>query len=142
MTVFMIGIFDSFFFTVMLSVTNHGEISSRLVLPCRLVFGYLHIYFIEQFLNFIVNQTCLPITRNIHHRCLTRIKISDCKKHFIVAKFAKCISLWPNLHWRRHQGLSWWSECAECPNNFNQHILALLLFMSLVVWLLLIRFEL
>lgn len=32
----MIGIFDSFFFTVMLSVTNHGEISSRLVLPLLL----------------------------------------------------------------------------------------------------------
>ena len=37
MTVFMIGIFDSFFFTVMLSVTNHGEISSRLVLAWKLI---------------------------------------------------------------------------------------------------------
>jgi len=35
-TVFMIGIFDSFFFTVMLSVTNQGEISSRLVLALLL----------------------------------------------------------------------------------------------------------
>ena len=31
MTVFMIGIFDSFFLRVMLSVTSQGEISSRLV---------------------------------------------------------------------------------------------------------------
>ena len=36
-TVFMIGILDSFFFTVMLSVTNQGEISSRLVLACKVI---------------------------------------------------------------------------------------------------------
>jgi len=38
MTVFMIGIFDSFFFTVRLSVTSHGEISSRLVFALLFVF--------------------------------------------------------------------------------------------------------
>ena len=36
-TVFMIGILDSFFFTVMLSVTNQGEISSRLVFACKVI---------------------------------------------------------------------------------------------------------
>ena len=39
-----------------------------------------------------------------------------------MAKFAKSISLCPNLSWRRHQGLSWWSECAECSMTLNTHL--------------------
>ena len=47
-TVFMIGIFDSFFFTVMLSVTNQGEISSRLVLACKVI--CIRYWYIDMFL--------------------------------------------------------------------------------------------
>ena len=55
MTVFMIGIFDSFFFTVMLSVTNHGEISSRLVLAWKLISVFV---FLKMKLSFSILFFC------------------------------------------------------------------------------------
>ena len=75
MTVFMIGIFDSFFFTVMLSVTSHGEISSRLVLAWKFIF-FVTIVICTTFLDFQYGfsvilkisksiQTCLLIAPSV-----------------------------------------------------------------------------
>ena len=110
-TVFMIGILDSFFFTVMLSVTNQGEISSRLVLACKVI--CIRYWCIDMFLQ-ALQYWWHPSIVTLINWMLRWQKASQLgqifKKRLIVPKFVDSqatILLWEVKAWTAQTTSAW-----------------------------------
>ena len=137
-TVFMIGILDSFFFTVMLSVTNQGEISSRLVLACKVIcIRYWHIDMFLQALQYWWHPSIVTLINWMLRWQKESQRGQIFKKRLIVPKFvdSQAASLFGKL---KREELKQLVLCF-LHEKYN---LTLLLFVFLIVSLLLIKFEL